>query len=498
MGLLGIEISRDGAAAVVYDIEGRQLGVGRGPYQPDCPEPGQTEIRMDRVWDGLRQAVGQAVAGAGEAVTAMSLAVLGQAAVPIDGNGRALAPSVLPEDVRTEELARDFQEKVSPIEVMRFTGMPAGHTYTVLKLLWLKQNAPEVYANTWKFMGWQDYVVGRLGLEPTTDASLAGRTQMFDIINREWADGIIDQAGLDRDKLSEVGAAGTVLGEISRKAADELGLPAGTKFVLGGLDSAVAALSVGAASSGHAMNATEGVEYLVSAFHEPVVDVGMMKNAFSCCPHVVPDMYVSVACNFTGTSLLRWYREVLGQEEERIAKESGRDVYEVITERMDDEPTSLMVLPYFTASGTPYMDPRPMGSIVGLTLQTGRGTLIRGLLEGLAFEMKLNMELLAESGIRLNEVHVTGPAARSRKWCQLKSEIFGLPVRRHLDTDAATLGAAMLAGIGVGIYENAATAVEFCVNPEEEVLPSGDRSDIYAGTFSRYRRLYPALCELMP
>lgn len=498
MSLLGVGIGGGRVVATVYDIEGRSLGGGSGEYAADHPEPRREEIWMDAVWDELKRAVGKALAHVSDPVTAMSLAVEGESLVCVDRNGRVLAPSILPRDPRTEEVARDFQEKVSPIEVMRLTGMPAGSSYMLLKLLWVKENLPEAYNNAWKFMGWQEYFVSRLGLEPTTDYSLAGRTQMFDIINRAWADEIIDQAGLDRARLSEVKPAGTLLGEISRKTSEELGLPAGTKFVLGGYDQAVAAFGAGAASSGHALNATEEVEYLVAAFHEPVVDPGMMKSGFSCCPHVVPETFVSVAYNFTGRELLRWYRGVLGGEEAATAGREKPDTWEAIIERMDSDPADLVVLPYFKPSGTPYRDPRPLGSIVGLTLETGRGKILRGLLEGLAFEMKLNAELLAESGVRLSQVHATGLAANSRKWCQLKADVFGLPVERHMGVDTASLGAAMLAGIGTGVYENATTAVEFCVHPEEKIWPSGERSDLYAKRFGHYRRLYPALREVMP
>ena len=164
---------------------------------------------------------------------------------------------------------------------------------------------------------------------------------------------------------------------------------------------------------------------------------------------------------------------------------------------MDDEPTDLLVLPYFSASGTPYLDPKPMGSIVGLTLDTTRGAVSRALLEGLALEMKLNAALLAGSAVRIAELDVTGLAAACRNWCQLKADVLGVPVNCHAGVDAATLGAAMLAGMGTGTYANATVAVEFCVNARDRLLPSGPRTDVYETKFARYRRLYPALREIV-
>lgn len=468
------------------------MGQGAAAFAADVDRPGRSEVPMDRVWQALKEAVTRAVAGAGDAVTAMSLAVEGDVAVPVDRNGATLAPSILPGDTRADAVARDFQERVSPIEVMRVTGMPGGMGYPLLRLLWLKEHARDVYGDTYKFMGWQEYVAARLGLEPVTEATLAARTQMYDVINRSWASGIIDEAGLDRDKLSDVRETGTVLGEISRNAAAELGLPTGTKFVLGGHALAVSALGVGAASAGHAMDAVDGAEHLVCASHEPALDVQMMKNGFACWPHVVPDMYVSDAYNFTGANLLRWFARLVG------ADTAGAVDLDRLTAAMDDAPTDLLVLPYFTISGTPYLDPKPLGSVVGLTLETRRATLIRALLEGLAFEIRLNVVLLGESGVRVNDLHVAGPAATSRAWCQLKCDVLGMPLHRHPDVQADVLGAAMLAGVGTGVYDDASAAVAFCVSAEDSLYPNGERTDLYARKFLQYRRLYPALREIIP
>ena len=497
LGLLGIEVADNGVTAAVYDIEGRVLARGDGRYEPESPQPGLVEIDVETVWEALKAVVGQAVSGTSEAVTAMSLAVAGEAVVPIDRTGTPLGAAILSDDRRGSELAMDFHERVSPIEIMRFTGMPAGPTYPLLELLWLKESRPDVYRDTWRFMGWQDYIVSRLGLEPTTDPSLAGRTQMFDIINGVWADGIIDRAGLDRDKLSEVRPAGTLLGEISRRAAEELGLPTGTRFVLGGYEKAAAALGVGAVSSGHALNATAGVQYLVPALNAPVVDPEMMKNGFACCPHVVPEMYVSIAYNATGTALLEWFHAVFDGKSRQTTKGTARDVIARLAAEMDDDPTDLLVLPYFTASGTPYLESKPMGSIVGLALDTTRGALSRALFEGLALEMKLNAGLLAASAIRIGELDVSGPAAGCRSWCQVKADVLGVPVNCHVGVDAAALGAAMLAGMGTGLYTDATAAVEFCVNVEERLLPNGPRTDVYETKFAHYRRLYPALRDIL-
>lgn len=497
MSLLGIEIGTHSAVAAAYDLEGRLLGRGESDYAPEHPRTGWSEIDVETVWQGLRRAAGEAAAKSDDPVTALALAVPGEALLPVDRGGNPLALSIMPFDTRADGVVLDLRERFSPFELMRVTGIPLSSACALSRLIWFKTQQPSVYERTWKFMSWQDYFLHRLGLEPAIDASLAGRTMMFDVVNRRWAESLIDQVGLDRAMLSDVRPAGTHLGEITRKAAEELGLPHGVKVVLGGYDQAVGALGVGAIDTGHTMDATGIVECLVPVMHEPALDAHMLHNGFSCSPHVVSEMCVSLAWNFTGGALLRWYRDTLGVDEKQVAEKEGRDVYDVIMDLMDDEPTTLLVLPYFAASGTPYFEPRAMGSILGLDLTTQRRTIIRALLEGVTFEMKLSAQLLAESGIRVDVVHATGGAARSRKWCQLKADVFGLKVYRHVEVDAPALGAAMLAGMGTGSYKDAAEAVAFCVRPDEKIDPDGTRADIYGKKFARYRKLYPALRDIL-
>ena len=498
MSLLGIHVGADAVTAVVYDIEGRSLGRGVAAYRPESSEPGASEVWMDVVWDCLKEAVGRACHSASDPVTAMSLAVRGDAFVAIDPDGGSLGASALPEDRQADAVAQEYHERISPIEVMRLTGMPPVSNSALVRLLWLKTLRPEIYDAAWKFMGWHEYLANHLGPGPVTDPSLAGRTQMFDVLNGVWADRLIDEAGIDRVKLADVKPSGTVLGEISRRAAEDLRLPSGVKFVVGGYDRAVAALGVGAVAGGRALNDTDGAEHLVAALHEPCVDAGMLKNGFACTPHVVPGMFVASAVNPTGGQMVAWLANLLAGGVAPEALPDGRAPIERLLAGMDSHPTGLLVLPYFGPSGTPYHDSRPIGSIVGLSVSTKPGTILRAALEGLALEMKLNVSLLAESHIRLAELNVTGAPARSRDWCQIKADVIGLAVRPHAGVDAAALGAAMLAGIGTGVYENVGAAVEFCVNPEDTIHPNGDRSDLYARTFERYKRLYPALRETAP
>ena len=455
---------------------------------PDFPQDGWCEISVEKVWAEFVQVVSAVAADAPEPVGAMCVAVMGEAVIPVGRVGEALAPCIMPVDRRAERICRELQEQISPLEIMRITGTPMGPSYALPYILWLKKNEPDLYRKTWKFMGWQDYLVSRLGLEPVMDESLAGRTQMFDLINRMWSDSVIDVVGFDRAKLSDVRSAGSMLGSISRNAAEELGLAEGTKLVLGGYDQAVAALGVGVIASENAMVSTEGTGYLITALDGPVVDAGMMKNAFACTPHVVPNAYVSVTFNSSGMLLLNWVRELL-----RI----DGDGLDAIMSEMDDRSTDLVVLPYFGDPVTPHIESQALGSIVGLSLNTGRGTLVRGLLEGMGLDMKFKIELLRESEIRIRFLNVTGPAADSGSWCQLRADTLGIPLQPCAGVDAGARGAAMLAGIGTREYRDVGSAVDHFVSDRQVIRPNGDLSDLYTRRLAKYRKLYAAIREVL-
>lgn len=245
-----------------------------------------------------------------------------------------------------------------------------------------------------------------------------------------------------------------------------------------------------------AIDATGTVECLTPAFAEPNLGEEMFRHGFACYPHTAEPLYCTIAFNFTGGSLLRWFRDTLGEAERSRARREGRDVYEVLLEEMPEEPTDLLVLPYFASTGTPYLDPEPLSAVVGLRLGTTRGEIIRALLEGLTFEIKLNIELLAQAGIHLRELRAVGGGARSPRWLQIKADIFNLPVISLQTSEAACLGVALLAGVAAGAYGSLSEAVAATVRPVRTYEPDPRRARFYEEQFHRYRRLYPLTRKL--
>ncbi len=497
MSLLGLDVGTTGTKAVAFTPEGKIIGSAYKEYPLHHPQPGWAELDPMEVWSAVEEVL-RRVSELTKADPVRSIAVCsqGEAGVPIDEDGRGLYASMISFDTRCVEEVKELEKAISTEKLFHLTGHTPHTTYTVPKLMWLKAHEPDAFSRLWKYLCWEDYCSYRLGGCTSIDWSLAGRTLAFDVRKKEWADDVLDAAGLPHDMFADPVPAGTAIGKVSKSAAESLGLPEGALLVAGAHDQPAGALGSGVIRARIAMDATGTVECITAALAEPVTTPEMMKWGFCSYPHAKSDLYVTLAYNFTGGSLLRWYRDTFGREEVREAAESDRDPYELILEGAAAEPTRLLVLPHFTSTATPYFDSFAKGAILGLSLTTKRSEIVRALLEGVTFEMKLNVELLDECGVKIDELRPIGGGAKSRFWMQLKADIFNRPVIALDVTEAACLGMAMLGGVACGEFASLEEAVEATVKPRETFEPDGARSSFYEERFQLYKELYPAVKDL--
>jgi xylulokinase len=263
--------------------------------------------------------------------------------------------------------------------------------------------------------------------------------------------------------------------------------------VTGGHDQPCGALGAGVVEDGVGTYATGTVECITPAFRKRVVDPRLLENNIACYPHVVPGLFVALTFNFTGGSLLKWYRDTFAGAEKAIAKRTGRDVYDLILAEAPQDPTSLFVLPHFTATGTPHFDTESKGVIAGLRLSTGRGEVVRAILEGVTYEMALNARVLADCGASIRSFRAIGGGAKSPIWMQLKADLLGQPIHAMKVSEAVCLGASILAGAATGVYKSAQKASLQISKIERTYRPDARRAGLYRERFDRYRELYPLL-----
>ena len=317
----------------------------------------------------------------------------------------------------------------------------------------------------------------------------------FDVKKHEWNDEILDFCGISADHLARPLRSGSIAGKIPSPIAKDLSLGNDVVIVTGGHDQPCGALGAGAIKDGSAMYATGTVECICPAFSSFTQSDALYKSNLCTYDHCMDNIFTTVAFSLTGGNILKWFRDEFGQAETAEAKQLHVSPYEVLLKNMSPKPSSLMVLPHFTATGTPYFDTAAQGGILGLKLSTSKGEFIRALLEGVAFEMRLNLDILDQSGIHINELVAIGGGAKSPAWTQLKADVLNKQIRTVEVTEAGCLGVAMLAAAAIS-GESLPSIVHKWVKTGDTVNPNPEFSSYYSERFELYKKLYPALKKL--
>ncbi|MEI8197476.1 MAG: FGGY-family carbohydrate kinase, partial [Phycisphaerae bacterium] len=406
--------------------------------------------------------------------------------------GRVLGHAMVSSDARAAQISRDWSREFGTRRLYEITGHTAHPMFTLFKLLWLREHQPDVWHAAWKFLCFEDLLAYRLGLEPALGFPLAGRTMLFDVRRHCWSADILTAAGLASSKLAQAVPSGTILGKLSPARTRQLRLAEGAVVVAGGHDQPCGALGAGVVEEGSAMYASGTVECVCAAFRKPIFRQDLQDANLCTYDYTLEGMYTTVAFSLTGGNLLKWFRDEWSSQEQIQAAGSGEDVYELILRQLPDRPTDLLVLPYFTPSGTPYFDTQTRGAILGLRLASTRGQVLRALLEGVALEMRLNLDLLDRAGRGVQRLLAIGGGARNRNLLQLKADVLNRPITTIDVTEAGCLGVAMLALAAVEKTTPATLAKEW-VRPTAVITPNPIYADIYDASFERYQRLYPVV-----
>jgi xylulokinase len=412
----------------------------------------------------------------------------------IDKDGKALCNALVSSDIRANELIGPWTDKFGEEKLYHITGHTPHPMFSLFKLLWIRKNSPEIWTKADKILCFEDLLQYRLGIKnPAMGWPLAGRTMLFDVVKHEWNNEILDNIGVKKEQLSKPLQSGTISGYVNKEIAHDLYLGENTFVVTGGHDQPCSALGAGAIEPGIAVYASGTVECITPAFTKAIFTEELQKNNLCTYDHTAPGMYATVAFSLTGGNILKWFRDEFGAAEAELAKRTNCDPYELLLKQMPEEPSRLLVLPYFTPSGTPYFDVSVKGAIIGLDLSVTREEIMKALLEGVAFEIKLNLDILKQSGYEVKELRVIGGGARSKRHIQLKADVTGMPITILDVTEAGCMGVAMLA-LSAHTRQDVAQIAKNWVKPVSKVEP--EHQDHYNTKFELYKKLYPTLKKL--
>jgi xylulokinase len=492
MSLLGIDIGTSGCKAVIFSEDGRALASAYEEYDYRQPHPGWAELDTLAVWAQIQRIIRAAVGGAiHDPIKALCISSLGEAVVPVTADRQILGPSLLNFDSRGAEYIPLLRERMSDTRLHALNGNTLGNPYTLPKLLWLRQNQPDLYRRADWFLHWSGFVSFMLGAEPVVDYSLANRTLLFDLAHHNWSDELLDWAQFDRAKLPPTIASGTVIGAVARTIADDLGLPAGIPIVSGGHDQCCNGVGCGVIQPGQAMYGMGTYICVMPVFGERPPSDAMKAQGFCTEHHAVSGRFVSFLYN-QGGALVKWFRDTFAAAERKQAAADGTDIYAALMAEMPAEPSRVMALPHFTATGPPEFIADSSGVMTGLHLDTSRGEILKGLLEATTFYLRACIEALPE-GVAIADFRAAGGGSKSPAWLQICADILGRPVMQPTVNEAGTLGAAILAGVGSGIFPTIQAGVDAMVQPARQFHPQPTFQSRYDDRFAQYQQLWPLM-----
>lgn len=494
MKIAGLDIGTTGCKLTVFTTEGGFLERGYRDY-PIKRSGREHEVDaraiLESVWELLCQMAEKYPDIGGIGVTSF-----GETFVAADENGMPLYPAMLYTDPRGKEECAKLTEKLGREKLLHITGVDPHEMYSISKMMWLKKNEPAVFEKVRHLFLIEDFIVFHLTGRAQIDYSLATRTQAFDIAALTWSDEILKAAQIDKTLLSEPVLSGTAAGVVAAQAAQKTHLSPDTVIVSISHDQVAAAIGAGVFTSDTAVDGAGTVQCIVPVYDTlPDLDV-MSRGKFAVVPYAVPGKYVCYAFSYTGGALLNWCVNTLAKKEKEAARVQGKSVYTEL-EKDYREPTGLLVLPHFAGAATPYMDTASRGAILGLETSTTLETIYQGCMEGVVYEMLVNMEYLKNAGTSFSHLHATGGGAGSALFLQMKADMLNLPVTALETVDAGTVGSAMLTGIAIGCFKDLSDAAGYMVKKKETYYPRSEMHEKYQRIYQRYRQVYGAVRPLV-
>ncbi len=494
--VLAHDLGTTGNKASLYDAEGNLAASSFAAYGTRYAHPRWAEQDPEAWWravcDATRRLLADAgVAGRDVAGVAFSGQMMG--CVALDARARPLRDALIWADGRSGDQEAWVAERIAPEAVYAITGHRLSSSYSLTKILWLRDHEPDVFRAAHAFVNAKDAIVARLTGEFVSDPSDASGTNLMDLEARSYAEPILEAAELDLGQLPRLAASTEVVGGVLASVADEVGLPAGVPVVIGGGDGCCAALGAGVWREGSAYNYVGSSSWIALASERPVYDPEGRTFTWA---HVVPGMFSPCGTMQAAGGSYAWARDVLGGAEvERAARARG-SVYELLNGLAATAPAGsrgLLYLPYLLGERSPRWNPHARGAFVGLTMRHGRAELVRAVLEGVTMNLRVILRALTRQGIEVASVRVIGGGAKGRFWNQLMADMYGVPIERltHLE-EATSMGAAVAGGVGVGLYDDVSIIER--MNPVAlAVEPDAAAQRSYEPLFDLFEETYAAL-----
>ncbi len=493
--LMGIDIGTQSSRVALLDLQGHIVASASTLQDMQTPRPGWAEQDPQVWWDNTVNNTRRVLSQTGiSPKDILSIGVSGQmhGAVPIGANGELLSHGVqLWCDKRSADLVEKLKTQPGFDKAFRIAANPPVANWVGFKTKWIQVYQPEIYQKIWKVVVPKDYINFKLTGNILIDHSEASGAFLMDAVTKDWSDELVRLVGIERDKLPPIRAAYEVIGKVTPEVAALTGLLEGTPVVGGGGDMLCMLLAAGITQPGRASDVT-GTSSIMSVFtEEPVFDPRLMN-----LHHVMPG-WIPFGIIDSGGGSLKWFKDSFCQEEVAQARQKNIEVYDILNKlarEVDPGTEGLMYYPYLMGErslGTPYA----RGVFFGISARTGKGAMVRAIMEGVTFELRRTLEIVEQAGHRVDVVYHNGGGANSDLWSQIKADIYQKKVVTFETSEGGILGSSILAGVGAGVFSDPASGVEQCLRIAKEFTPRQQYSDRYNAMFTLFKDLHDRIQE---
>lgn len=496
--LLGIDIGTSACKVAVFNREGQVIASASGDYPVYYPADGWVEQNPYEWWDAVCGAMKEIFADGKiqpEEIAGVGIDGQSWSAIAIDKDGNVLTNTPIWMDTRAKSICERLNKEIGEDVVFQVAGNPLQPSYTTPKIIWYKENLPEVYAKIDKILQSNSYIAYRLTGAITQDLSQGYGWHCFNMREGKWDEGMCEKLGIPMSFLPEIVACDAIVGTVTEQASAECGLAVGTPVVAGGLDAACGTLGAGVVHPGETQE--QGGQAGGMSICQDVYNADpRMILSF----HVVPNQWILQGGTTGGGGVMRWFEREFADYERKMKDEKGKSSLvqlNEIAEKVAPGSDGVVFLPYMSGERSPIWNPDAKGVFYGLDFSKTKGHMVRACMEGVALSLKHNLDVAEEAGAKAEVLRAMGGSANSLLWTQIKADVTGKEIVVPASDTATTLGAAILAGVGVGFYESYEEAVALTVKETRRHIPNPENKEVYAKNYETYLKLYESLEHLM-
>lgn len=477
----GIDLGTSGVKLLLMDEEGRVLRSVRREYGLSFPNPGWSEQNpedwYDNTVDGLKELISDIDPAS---LTGIGIAGQMHGLVILDENDEVIRPAILWNDGRTEEETRYLNEEIGRERLVRLTGNIAFAGFTAPKILWVYNNEPDLFARIKKIMLPKDYLVYRLTGEFTSDYSDASGTLLLDVKDKKWSSEMTGICHVSEDMLPKLNESSSVAGLVKDDILSVIGLTGPVSVVCGAGDNAAAAIGTGTAGSGkcNISLGTSGTVFITADSYQ-----ALPNNALHFFAHADTGYHI-MGCMLSAASCNKWWMDDILKDKDYQASQSDMTCLGTNT---------VFFLPYLMGERSPHNDPKVRSMFIGMSMDTTRTQMTQAVLEGVAYGIRDSVETARSLGISITETCICGGGARSEVWRKIISNVLNVRVKTLVNDEGPALGAAILAAVGTGAYEDVISASDHIVKYGEVICPDPDVVSRYDKGYDFYRKLYPSI-----